>query len=183
MDVEPALAGGVPLGGKLRAFRDAGKPRCCVYRRRSKAPMEAAARRSPFDPPALLELALFGLRVQPPRELTARKSKENQGKRLGFPWIPLAELGLFNGLQRIQTKKSAARSTRLRGCAQTPVLDAFPPSLAPSDPSIVNWSSAERHSLCFWICQRIGLRPRGRRSDQNEPRGSRRQISSRPWRR
>jgi hypothetical protein len=24
---------------------------------------------------------------------------------LGFPWIPLAESGLFNGLQRIQVKK------------------------------------------------------------------------------
>jgi hypothetical protein len=25
--------------------------------------------------------------------------------KLGFPWIPLAESGLFNGLQRIQGKK------------------------------------------------------------------------------
>jgi hypothetical protein len=29
-----------------------------------------------------------------------RKTKENQGKLLGFPWIPLVELGLFNGLRR-----------------------------------------------------------------------------------
>ena len=29
----------------------------------------------------------------------------DQGKRLGFPWIPLAESGLFNGLRRIQIKK------------------------------------------------------------------------------
>jgi hypothetical protein len=29
-----------------------------------------------------------------------------QGKKLAFPWIPLAESGLFNGLQRIQIKKS-----------------------------------------------------------------------------
>jgi hypothetical protein len=28
----------------------------------------------------------------------------DQGKRLGFPWIPLAESGLFNGLWRIQIK-------------------------------------------------------------------------------
>jgi hypothetical protein len=34
------------------------------------------------------------------------KSKEIQGERLGFPWIPLAESGLFNGLWRIQIKKS-----------------------------------------------------------------------------
>jgi hypothetical protein len=29
-----------------------------------------------------------------------RNSKENQRKRLGFPWILFAGLGLFNGLQR-----------------------------------------------------------------------------------
>jgi len=29
-----------------------------------------------------------------------------QGKKLAFPWIPLVESGLFNGLQRIQIKKS-----------------------------------------------------------------------------
>jgi hypothetical protein len=88
--------------------------------------MEAASCRSPFNPPALLELAPFGHIAQPPRELAARKSKENQGKRLGFPWIPLAESTLFNELQRIQIRKSATDSTRLRGCAQMPVPDASP---------------------------------------------------------
>jgi hypothetical protein len=34
-----------------------------------------------------------------------KESKEIQGKRLGFPWIPLADSGLFNGLQQIQIKK------------------------------------------------------------------------------
>jgi hypothetical protein len=29
----------------------------------------------------------------------------DQGKKLGFPWIPLADSGLFNGLWRIQIKK------------------------------------------------------------------------------
>jgi hypothetical protein len=29
-------------------------------------------------------------------------------KSLGFPWIPLVESGLFNGLQRIQTKLAPA---------------------------------------------------------------------------
>jgi hypothetical protein len=33
------------------------------------------------------------------------ESKENQGKSLAFPWIPLAESGLSNGLQRIPNKK------------------------------------------------------------------------------
>jgi hypothetical protein len=32
------------------------------------------------------------------------KTKQIQIKLLGFPWIPLAESGLFNGLQRIQIK-------------------------------------------------------------------------------
>jgi hypothetical protein len=113
-------------------FRDAGKPRCRVYRRRSEASMAAAGCRSPFNPPPLPELALLGLIVQPPRESTVSKSKENQGKRLAFPCIPLAESGLFNGLWRIQIKKSAADSTRLSGCARTLGLDAYPAPLAPA---------------------------------------------------
>jgi hypothetical protein len=32
-------------------------------------------------------------------QIKARKSKEMQGKRLGLPWIPLAEIGLFKGLR------------------------------------------------------------------------------------
>ncbi|HEY5206113.1 MAG TPA: hypothetical protein VIJ63_16140 [Roseiarcus sp.] len=38
-------------------------------------------------------------------ELRANESKGIQGKLLVFPWIPLAESGLFKGLQRIQIKK------------------------------------------------------------------------------
>ncbi len=38
-------------------------------------------------------------------QINPRKTKQNQAKRLGFPCILLAELGLFNGLQRIQIKK------------------------------------------------------------------------------
>jgi hypothetical protein len=34
------------------------------------------------------------------------KTKQIQIKRLAFPWIPLAESGLFNGLRRIQIKKN-----------------------------------------------------------------------------
>jgi hypothetical protein len=38
--------------------------------------------------------------MQPARELAARNSKEIKGKTLAFPFIPFAESGLFNGLQR-----------------------------------------------------------------------------------
>jgi hypothetical protein len=38
--------------------------------------------------------------MQPAGEFRARKSKEIQGKKLAFPWIPLAESRLFNALQR-----------------------------------------------------------------------------------
>jgi hypothetical protein len=157
------------LEENLPAFRDAGKSRCRVYRRRSEASMAAAGCRSPFNPPPLPELALLGLIVQPPRELATSKSKENQGKRLLFPCIPLAESGLFNGLWRIQIKKTAADSTRLSGCARTLGLDAYPPPLAPSDPSIVNWLpqkdisyfSAFVNELDEGPAQQISSRPGG----------------------
>jgi hypothetical protein len=41
-----------------------------------------------------------------------------QAKRLAFPWIPLAELGLFNALRRIQIKKSVSLATRVLDCAK-----------------------------------------------------------------
>jgi hypothetical protein len=44
-------------------------------------------------------------RVRLRRQINPRKTKENQTKKLGVPWIPLAELGLINGLRRIQVKK------------------------------------------------------------------------------
>jgi hypothetical protein len=43
------------------------------------------------------------------------ESKENQGKILAFPWIPLAESGLFNGLRRIQIKNFFSDFTRVTG--------------------------------------------------------------------
>ena len=55
-------------------------------------------------------------RMQLKGERRARKCKEKQRKVLLFPWIPLAESGLFKGLQRIQTKKSSCASTRLADC-------------------------------------------------------------------
>jgi hypothetical protein len=39
------------------------------------------------------------------RQINPSKTREFQGKKLGFPWIPLADSGLFNGLWRIQIKK------------------------------------------------------------------------------
>jgi hypothetical protein len=51
-------------------------------------------------------------RTTPGRQINPSYSKENQGKRLGFPWIPLAESGLINGLQRIQMKKIFSPVTR-----------------------------------------------------------------------
>jgi hypothetical protein len=44
--------------------------------------------------------------MQLKRELRANKSKEKQGKLLVFPWIYLAESGLFKELRRIQIKKT-----------------------------------------------------------------------------
>jgi hypothetical protein len=38
-------------------------------------------------------------------QIKPRKTKQIQGKVLGFPWIPFADSGLFNELQRIQIKK------------------------------------------------------------------------------
>jgi hypothetical protein len=115
------------------------------------------------QPPPLLEMAPFGLSVQPPRELAASQSKENQGKMLGFPWIPLAESGLFNGLRRKNKKilrplNSLVRLHANAGPGRIPTASRTQRSV---DRQLV---SAERHNLFFWICQRIGLRPRGRRS-------------------
>jgi hypothetical protein len=54
--------------------------------------------------------------MQLKRELSANKCKEMQVKSLAFPFIPFSELGLFNGLQAIQIKKSASAPTRVPGC-------------------------------------------------------------------
>src|ERR1700729_4490333 len=51
-------------------------------------------------------------------QINPRKTKQNQGKKLGFPWIPLADSGLFNALRGIQVKKSYPLSTRVSGCTR-----------------------------------------------------------------
>jgi hypothetical protein len=56
--------------------------------------------------PARGQLAGAPIRSAPAAKVNANKSKEIQAKKLAFPWIPLVESGLFNGLQRIQAKKS-----------------------------------------------------------------------------
>jgi hypothetical protein len=45
-------------------------------------------------------------RVRVGGQINPSKSKLKQAKKLAFPWISLADSGLFNGLQRIQIKKS-----------------------------------------------------------------------------
>src|SRR5580698_4271276 len=52
------------------------------------------------------------MRVRRGGQINPSKSKLKQAKKLGFPWIPLAESGLFNGLQRIQIKKSFPRDVQ-----------------------------------------------------------------------
>jgi hypothetical protein len=54
------------------------------------------------------------------RQANPNESKENQGKILAFPWIPLAESGLFNGLQRKKIKNFFSGFTRATGCGQSP---------------------------------------------------------------
>jgi hypothetical protein len=46
----------------------------------------------------------------------ASKTKGLQGNKLAFPWIPLAESGLFNGLRRIQIKNFPVLPKTRPGC-------------------------------------------------------------------
>src|ERR1700733_2000796 len=57
------------------------------------------------------------------------KSKKMQGKVLAFPWIPLAESGLFNGLRRIQIKISSPTELAwgVVGTGRIPDTHADPP--------------------------------------------------------
>jgi hypothetical protein len=61
-------------------------------------------------------------------QTNAKKTKEIQAKKLAFPWISLAELGLFNALRRIQIKKSYFLATRVLGCAKRASNAPFSPS-------------------------------------------------------
>src|ERR1700728_1483115 len=143
--------------------------------------MAAAGCRSPFNPPPLPELALFGLIVQPPRELTASKSKENQGKRLGFPCIPLVESGLFNGLWR-KNKKILCLLNSLVGLRANTRPGRIPTASRTQRAVDCQLAFAEIYILFFCICQRIGRGPRGRSPDQNEPSAAPADLVS-TWRR
>jgi hypothetical protein len=44
------------------------------------------------------------MRVRVGGQINPSKSKLKQAKKLAFPWISLADSGLFNGLLRIQIK-------------------------------------------------------------------------------
>jgi hypothetical protein len=45
-------------------------------------------------------------RAAKPIQINPNQSKQIQAKRLGFAWFYSSESGLFNGLRRIQIKKS-----------------------------------------------------------------------------
>ena len=69
-------------------------------------------------------------------QIKPRKTKEFQGKMLGFPWISLADSGLFNGLRAKKVKFFArSHNSRLRLCAtglkRFPVLVPSPASALP----------------------------------------------------
>jgi hypothetical protein len=51
----------------------------------------------------------------PPKQIQAKpnQTKSNQAKLLGFIWFYSSETGLFNGLQRIQIKKSFSLQHRV----------------------------------------------------------------------
>jgi hypothetical protein len=46
-------------------------------------------------------------------QIKPNECKEIQIKRLGFPWIPLVELGLFRGYSESKEKITVARWPRL----------------------------------------------------------------------
>jgi hypothetical protein len=85
--------------------------------------------------------------MQLKRELRANESKENQGKSLAFPWIPLAKSGLFNALQRIQIKNFSSGPTRVPGCGPEP-LKRVPRSILPSpNPPAAGLSSLDTKNI------------------------------------
>jgi hypothetical protein len=74
-------------------------------------------------------------------QIKPSKTKRFQIKRLGFPWIPLADSGLFNELRGIQIKKLFSLSARVSGC----IVDTRPDGLA-------SVAAASRHAarLPIW---------------------------------
>jgi hypothetical protein len=69
--------------------------------------------------------------MQPEGELSAKRTKENQAKILGFVWFYLVESGLFQRVTREKIKKSPRPSARASGCGttlQTAPDSRFPPS-------------------------------------------------------
>ena len=101
--------------------------------------------------------------------------KKIQGKPRKKTWISLDSFGGIGAFQRVTAK---TREKIRRGLNSRIRLRAT--GSAPSESVDRQLVSTERYIPCFWICQRIGLRPSARRSDQDEPRGSRRQMSFRP---
>jgi hypothetical protein len=69
--------------------------------------------------------------MQPERELRPSKSKQNQGKLLGFPWFYSSESGLFKAL-RAKNKKNRLASQVVRKTSHAHVSNALlsPPGAA-----------------------------------------------------
>src|ERR1700729_4366016 len=83
-------------------------------------------------------------------KIKPRKTKQIQGKPLGFPWIPLAESGLFNELQRIQIKKIFSPVTLwLKDHkSRAPLLASSPPGLRPREGAASIRSNRKIFSTC-----------------------------------
>jgi hypothetical protein len=87
-------------------------------------------------------------------QINPRKTKQNQGKKLGFPWIPLANSGLFNALRGIQIKnlrcaKLACQVARKPLCACS--LPLLPTAVARVAASIRRLGKLSHRS---WIWER-----------------------------
>ena len=157
----------------MRAFRDAGKPRCRCLRRRSKAPHGGGGPPIAVRPPSPTGIGAF----RPASATCARVGcKTIQGKPRKKAWISLdsfGRIGTFQWVTANQIKKSAANSTRLWGCARTSVLNAIPPSLAPSDPLIVNWPPQKDIVYFSVFVNELDGGLKVGDPAQNEPRGQR----------
>jgi hypothetical protein len=78
--------------------------------------------------------------MQPAGDLLQRKCKENQGKILAFPWIPLVEFGLFKGLsaknKKIPDPSNSRPRLRFSGVSMRKNLLLNSPSLTNPSPIV-----------------------------------------------
>jgi hypothetical protein len=72
--------------------------------------------------------------MQPEREFSPSKSKQNQAKKLGFPWFYSSESGLFKGLR---AKKQKNRLTSQVVCKTSQALTHIPANIARRPDSVI----------------------------------------------